>query len=221
MKGGSSSTGTADSRGTTTTRGTATTKGSATTQSSQVGGSRADSASQGTSRGRGEGFVTEYRELPGPLWDLTEQIHVKSVYLAHLKVGHAVVRVANQRPCQVVLPYVGDQSVEPGRVLRARREILLTTPFVAPAAQVDLEYASPSTEAHRGIQAARTRRRYRRRRGRADLRSGGSVRRGGQATGYETGVEIEKDLIERSYAHVVGTSHSGRRGAGHYDAKPW
>ena len=139
--GGASATGSADSRAKTLTTGTATTKGTATTTSSQSGGSQSDTIGHGTSRGRGQAFVTEYHDMPGPLWDLADQLHVKSVYLAHLRVGHAVVRVANQRPCHVVLPYVGDQSVLPERVLRARREILLGTPFVAPAAQVDLEYA--------------------------------------------------------------------------------
>jgi hypothetical protein len=84
--------------------------------------------------------VTRYAFMPGPLWDLNEQLHTKSVSIAHVPVGQAWVRIGAKLPRRLVLPYLGEEYVLPARVERVRRTLLAKTPFVAPADQVDREY---------------------------------------------------------------------------------
>lgn len=123
------------------TEGTAKTMGRSRSESSELGGSTASTVGHSTSHGTSEAYVTRYELMPGPLWDLNEQLHVKGVALAHVPVGQAWVRIGGKRPRRLVLPYLGEQYVLPARVERVRRALLAATPFVAPAEQVDREYS--------------------------------------------------------------------------------
>lgn len=129
-----------ETTGTAVTRGTAKTKGRSTSVSSGSGGSSASTTGRSTSQGTSEAYVTRYAFMPGPLWDLNEQLHTKSVSIAHVPVGQAWVRIGAKLPRRLVLPYLGEEYVLPARVERVRRTLLATTPFVAPAEQVDREY---------------------------------------------------------------------------------
>lgn len=128
------------------TRGTAKTEGHSTTVSSGSGGSTASTVGRSISHGSSEAFATRYELAPGPLWDLNEQLHTKSVSIAHVPVGQAWVRIGSKLPRRLVLPYLGEQYVLPTRVERVRRTLLATTPFVAPAEQVDREYIEHRAE---------------------------------------------------------------------------
>lgn len=128
------------------TRGTAKTKGRSTSASSEHGGSAASSIGRSTSQGTSEAYVTRYELMPGPLWELADQLHVKSVAIAHVPVGQAWVRIGAKHPRRLVLPYLGEQYVLPARLERVRRTLLAATPFVAPAEQVDREYVEHRTK---------------------------------------------------------------------------
>jgi hypothetical protein len=136
--------GTADTKttGVAVTEGIAVTQGRTKTESSGTGGSVAQTHGTSTTRGTAEAYVTRYELAPGPLWDLSEQIHCKSVAIAHAPVGQAWVRIGGKLPRKLVLPYLGEAYVLPERVARVRRLLLASTPYVAPADQVDAEYAA-------------------------------------------------------------------------------
>lgn len=133
---------TSETHGGATSTGTAVTEGRTTSESFETGSSTAHTTGHATSQGLGEAYIARYEKVPGPLWDLQDQVHVKSVAIANLPVGQAWVRVGNKRPQRLVLPYLGDTYVLPERIERVRRQILEATPYVTSAAQVEAEYGA-------------------------------------------------------------------------------
>jgi hypothetical protein len=132
--------GRATSVGTASGRSVAVAKGSARTTNSARGGSITDATGRATTTGRGETFAPIFKDLPTATWALDEQIHTKSVALAHTPQGQAWVRVGSERARRIVVPYVGDQFVLRERVERVRRELLVSSPFVGHVSDVDEEY---------------------------------------------------------------------------------
>jgi hypothetical protein len=68
-------------------------------------------------------------------------VHLKSVIVALLKVGRALVRVGSKLPRQLVLPYLGERPVLPHHIEQVTRELLVQTPYVARSSAVDDAYA--------------------------------------------------------------------------------
>ncbi len=143
--------GTADTttKGVAVTTGTAVTTGSSRSESAERGGSTARSAGSSMSEGSSETYVPRYERVAGPLWDLNEQLHVKGVAIAHCPVGQAWVRIGSKLPRRLVLPYLGESDVLPERVTRVRRKLLERVSCIAPADQVEAEYAAHRAELSR------------------------------------------------------------------------
>ena len=115
-------------------------KGSAkTTTSSERGGSITDATGYATSHGERRDLCVDLHPSDRDV-GLDEQIHTKSVALAHTPQGQAWVRGGSERARRIVVPYVGDQFVLRERVDRVRRELLISSPFVGHVSDVDQEY---------------------------------------------------------------------------------
>lgn len=138
----SSSRGTADTHGEGSSRSRSRTSGRTMTKSSQHGGTTSRGESHATTHGESEAMVTKYGRVAGPLYSLSDQVHMKSVSLANLPVGSAYVKIGSAPPRRVIIPYVGGIRVLPELIDRLRRQLLAATPYVAPAAEVDAAYAA-------------------------------------------------------------------------------
>lgn len=143
-----SNSGSGSSRGTvvsqsaseTDTAGSSVSHGRSTTRSSSRGGSVSDTVSHSLQHGRAQAFETIYDKVPGPIWDLNEQIHTHSVSLANVPIGQMHVRVGSKRPRRITVPYVGDSQTLPEQVARIREKLLRSTPFVTTGEQAGIEY---------------------------------------------------------------------------------
>jgi Type IV secretion-system coupling protein DNA-binding domain len=139
-------TGRAHTDGRAHTTGTAVTEGTATTEGTTIGTnwSRGTSATTTQSRqhtdGRSQTLASTFTIMPTQAYSIDEQVHLRSVELAHLDIGEAVVKIGKQPPYRVRTIRFRDGWARQEHVETVKRRIAAKTPFMTPVAEIAALY---------------------------------------------------------------------------------
>jgi hypothetical protein len=133
-------TGTANTIGTAVTEGTAETKGTTTGTSWSQGTATTTTVNQQHSQGRSEAFASTFEIRPSIPYSIDEQVHLRSVELAHLDIGEAVVKIGKQPPYRIRTIRFREGWARPEHVEAVKRRIAAMTPFMTPVAEIAALY---------------------------------------------------------------------------------
>lgn len=133
-------TGTSHSTGIAQTEGTAETQGTTSATNWSQGGSTTDTVSRQHTNGRSQTLRSVYQTMPTQAFSLDEQVHLRSVELANLDIGEAVLKVGNLPPQRLQVIRFREGWARPEHIAAAQQRIAAAMPFMTPIAQLAALY---------------------------------------------------------------------------------